>query len=152
MIRQKLFLLLGYTSLGFGFAGVFLPVLPTTPFILLSAFCFSRSSDRLHLWLLAHPTFGSLLSDWERGGAIRPRAKVWSILLMNGFIGYALFFQETPSTREGIAARDCGWSIRIHPLATFCTSAGVAHQPWICNDLAIHDGSRRGNGAGPRDA
>jgi len=95
MIRRKLFLLLGCTSLGLGFAGVFLPVLPTTPFILLSAFCFSRSSDRLHRWLLAHRTFGPLLSDWERGGAIRPRAKAWSILLMNGFIGYVLFFRET---------------------------------------------------------
>ena len=96
MIRQKLFLLLGYASLGLGFAGVFLPLLPTTPFILLSAFCFSRSSDRLHHWLLAHRTFGPLLSDWERGRAIRPRAKAWSILLMNGLIGYALFFRETP--------------------------------------------------------
>ena len=95
MIRQKLFLLLGYTSLGLGFAGVFLPLVPTTPFILLSAFCFSRSSDRLHRWLLAHPTFGSLLLDWERGGAIRPRAKACSILLMNGFLGYAVFFRET---------------------------------------------------------
>jgi len=95
MIRQKLFLLLGCASLGLGFAGVFLPLVPTTPFILLSAFCFSRSSNRLHRWLLAHPTFGSLLLDWERDGAIRPRAKAWSILLMNGFLGYAVFFRET---------------------------------------------------------
>ena len=95
MIRQKLFLLLGFTSLGLGFAGVFLPLLPTTPFVLLSAFCFSRSSDRLHRWLRDHPTFGSLLEDWENGGAIRPRAKAWSMLLMNGFIGYAVFFRET---------------------------------------------------------
>jgi uncharacterized membrane protein YbaN (DUF454 family) len=94
MIRARLFLLLGYTSLGLGFAGVFLPVLPTTPFILLSASCFSRSSDRLHRWLLAHSTFGPLLSDWEHGGAIRPKAKAWSILLMNGLIGYVLFFRE----------------------------------------------------------
>lgn len=94
MIRQKLFLLLGCTSLGLGFAGVFLPLVPTTPFILLSAFCFSRSSNRLHRWLLAHPAFGSLLLDWERDGAIRPRAKAWSILLMNGFLGYAVFFRE----------------------------------------------------------
>jgi uncharacterized membrane protein YbaN (DUF454 family) len=95
MIRQKLFLLLGCTSLGLGFAGMFLPLVPTTPFILLSAFCFSRSSSRLHRWLLAHPMFCSLLLDWERDGAIRPRAKAWSILLMNGFLGYAVFFRET---------------------------------------------------------
>lgn len=95
MIRQKLFLLLGCTSLGLGFAGVFLPVLPTTPFVLLSGYCFSRSSDRLHRWLLAHRTFGSVLSNWEHGGAIRPQAKACSILLMNGLIGYTLFFRET---------------------------------------------------------
>jgi len=93
MIRRKLFLLLGFTSLGLGFVGVFLPLVPTTPFILLSAFCFSRSSDRLHRWLLAHRTFGPILSDWERGRVIRPRAKAWSILLMNGFIGYVLIFR-----------------------------------------------------------
>jgi uncharacterized membrane protein YbaN (DUF454 family) len=95
MIRQKLFLLLGCTSLGLGFAGVFLPFLPTTPFVLLSAFCFSRSSARLHQWLLEHPAFGALLLDWQRGGVIRPRAKTWSILLMNGFIGYAVIFRAT---------------------------------------------------------
>jgi uncharacterized membrane protein YbaN (DUF454 family) len=94
MIRQKLFLLLGCTSLGLGFAGVFLPILPTTPFILLSGYCFSRSSDRLHRWLLAHRTFGPVVWDWEHGGAIRPRAKAWSVLLMNGFIGYLLYFRE----------------------------------------------------------
>ena len=102
MIRQKLFLLLGCTSLGLGFAGVFLPLVPTTPFILLSAFCFSRSSDRLHRWLLAHPTFGPLLLDWERGGAIRPRAKAGSILLMNGFLGYSVFFRETSLSAKAV--------------------------------------------------
>jgi uncharacterized membrane protein YbaN (DUF454 family) len=95
MIRQKLFLLLGCASLGLGFAGAFLPLLPTTPFVLLSAFCFSRSSDRLHRWLLDHPTFGSVLWDWEHGGAIRPGAKACSMVLMNGFIGYAVFFRAT---------------------------------------------------------
>ena len=104
MIRQKLFLMVGCTSLALGFAGVFLPVLPTTPFILLSAFCFSRSSPRLHRWLLSHPTFGALLSDWENGGVIRPRAKLCSILLMNGFIAYALLFPRTQLLLKAILA------------------------------------------------
>ena len=135
MIRQKLFLLLGYTSLGLGFAGVFLPVLPTTPFILLSAFCFSRSSDRLHRWLSAHRTFGPLLSDWQRGGAIRPRPKAWSILLMNGFIGSALFFRETSLLLKVLLLTVMAGGVRIHPLATVCTSAGIARPSLILRQL-----------------
>src|SRR5262245_45498647 len=96
MIRQKLLLGLGWASLALGFAGVFLPLLPTTPFILLSAYCFSRSSERLHHWLLTDPRFGPLLSDWEQAGAIRPKAKAWSIVLMNGLIGYVLLFRSPP--------------------------------------------------------
>lgn len=55
--------------------GVFLPLLPTTPFLLLAAACFARSSERLHAWMLRHPRFGPLLDDWETHRAIRPAAK-----------------------------------------------------------------------------
>jgi uncharacterized membrane protein YbaN (DUF454 family) len=54
---------------------VVLPLLPTVPFVLLAAMCFARSSDRLHNWLLSHPTFGPFIDDWYRSGAIRLRAK-----------------------------------------------------------------------------
>nr|WP_244867410.1 YbaN family protein [Vannielia litorea] len=58
-----------------GAIGIFLPLLPTVPLVLLAAFCFARSSERLHDWLLAHPTFGPMIVDWRRSGAIHRRAK-----------------------------------------------------------------------------
>lgn len=66
----------GITALGLGLIGVVLPLLPTVPFMLLAAFCFARSSDRLHDWLLNHPTFGPSIQEWREGGFINKRAKV----------------------------------------------------------------------------
>lgn len=63
-----LFLLLGVI-------GIFLPVLPTTPFILLSAWAAARSSPRLLTWLEEHTAFGPMIHDWRRGGVVRRRSK-----------------------------------------------------------------------------
>ncbi|SFL03969.1 YbaN family protein [Shimia haliotis] len=65
----------GLLALGCGLIGVVLPLLPTVPFLLLATFCFARSSERLHNWLLSHGTFGPMIEDWNRNGAIRPSAK-----------------------------------------------------------------------------
>ncbi|MEO0751120.1 MAG: YbaN family protein [Pseudomonadota bacterium] len=72
---KAIWLVIGLISVGLGLLGVVLPLLPTVPFMLLAAFCFARSSDQLHDWLLSHPTFGLLIKDWQRNGAIGPRAK-----------------------------------------------------------------------------
>lgn len=72
---KAFWLFLGLMSVGLGLLGVVLPLLPTVPFILLAAFCFARSSERLHTWLVTHPTFGPLIENWQKNGAIEPRAK-----------------------------------------------------------------------------
>ncbi|RCS25243.1 DUF454 domain-containing protein [Phyllobacterium salinisoli] len=84
------YLALGFLMLVLGFIGVFLPVLPTTIFIILAAWFFGRSSPRLEAWLLGHPGFGPTLRNWRDKGAISPRAKMAASAGM--MAGYALFW------------------------------------------------------------
>lgn len=65
----------GFICLILAVLGIFLPLLPATPFLLLAGACFARSSSSLHTWMLSHPRFGPLLQDWETRRAIRPSAK-----------------------------------------------------------------------------
>lgn len=74
--------LLAYASLGLGFIGIFLPGLPTVPFVLLSAFAAARGSDRLHAWLLAHRRFGPMIRDLQAHGAVSRRAKRMAVAMM----------------------------------------------------------------------
>ncbi|MEM9529300.1 MAG: YbaN family protein [Pseudomonadota bacterium] len=73
---RTLWFLIGFTALALGAIGAVLPLLPTTPFVLVSAWAFARSSRRWHDWLLRHRVFGPLILDWRRYGAISPRAKI----------------------------------------------------------------------------
>lgn len=77
MIRT-LWTLAGLICVALGFVGLFLPFLPTVPFLLAAAFCFSRSSQRLHDWLLDHPNLGPPVRDWNERGAISRRSKWFS--------------------------------------------------------------------------
>jgi len=75
MSVRWLWIVLGMICLGIGIAGTVLPLIPTTPLLLLAAFCFARSSRRLHDWLVTHPTLGPPIMDWRRDRAIRRPAK-----------------------------------------------------------------------------
>jgi uncharacterized membrane protein YbaN (DUF454 family) len=76
-----------------GIVGAFLPLLPTTPFLLVAVWCFSRSSPRLEQWLLTHRTLGPPLTNWRREGAISGRAKITAVSLI--VVSYAFFFYRT---------------------------------------------------------
>ena len=72
----------GALALAAGIVGIFLPVLPTTPFVLLAAFCFSRSSARAEAWMLNHPRFGPMVRNWRQHRAVPLRAKQFAWVMM----------------------------------------------------------------------
>lgn len=73
---------LGSIATGFGIAGIVLPLVPTTPFLLVAAYAFARSSPTLHDWLVTHPRLGPMITDWQSSGAIDRRTKLIAIAVM----------------------------------------------------------------------
>ncbi|KMV30663.1 YbaN family protein [Photobacterium swingsii] len=75
MIKRFILLTVGWCCVALGVLGIFLPLLPTTPFLLLASACFMRGSPRLNTWLTNHPTFGPILYNWHQHGAITRKIK-----------------------------------------------------------------------------
>ena len=87
-MRRTVYKPLGFLFLGLAMLGVVLPLLPATPFLLLSAWFFARSSERWHRWLLAHELAGPMIRNWEERRCISRRTKlvaIVSMLLVGGF-------------------------------------------------------------------
>ena len=89
-MARIVFLLLGFGFTALGIVGAFLPLLPTTVFLILAAACFARSSPRLEAWILGHRRFGPLVRAWRENGAIPRKAKVLACTGMA--VGFAVFF------------------------------------------------------------
>lgn len=81
-VIKSIYLLIGSISLVLGALGIFLPLLPTTPFLLLTAYCYSRSSEKFHLWLIHHEHLGQPIRDWESKGVIRMQYKLMATTML----------------------------------------------------------------------
>ena len=88
--------LLGSFFVMLGAAGAVLPLLPTTPFILVAAWCFARSSPRMHRWLLESALFGSIVRNWEQNRCVPLRAKITALVMMLGVGGSSILFAVPP--------------------------------------------------------
>ena len=91
-IIKALWVIAGSVFVVLGAFGVILPGLPTTPFLILAAACYIRSSQRLYDWLIANKTFGPYLRDYREGKGIPKRAKKIALVMMTIFVGYAVLF------------------------------------------------------------
>lgn len=93
-LRRLVYVLLGCFFVGLAVLGAILPVLPTTPFVLLASYFFVRSSPRLHAWLLRSRLFGGMLRDWQKHRGVRPRVKLTALALIPLMIAASAFFGD----------------------------------------------------------
>ncbi len=96
-IRRWLWIALAYVSLGLGIAAAFIPGIPSTEFILLSAWAASRGSPKLQAWLLRHRVFGPMIHNWHNGKRVARRAKIAASISMT--IAAAIMFLSFPDHR-----------------------------------------------------
>ncbi|WP_395397938.1 YbaN family protein [Novosphingobium sp. BL-8A] len=107
-------LVLGLSLVAVGFVGIFVPLLPTTDFMLLALPCFARSSPRLEAWLLNHPRFGPSLRAWRRERAVPRHAKIAACVGMA--LGFGLFWLHVhprPPVTTAIGAFMLFWAFWI---------------------------------------
>ena len=118
--RKGIFVVAGTISLGLGALGVFLPVLPTTPFLLLSAAFYYKGSERMHRWLLNNKLFGNYIKNYKEGRGIALKAKAITLCLLWTTICYSAFFIVNVTALQIVLFVIAGGvSIHILTLPTF---------------------------------
>ena len=155
-LRRWLYVGLGLGSLVLGLVGVAVPLLPTTPFLLLSAACFMRGSDRLYRWLLGSRWLGGYIRNYREHRAMTPWAKTCALVLLWGALGYsAAAATESRWVRAMLATVAVGVTIHLlrlrtvsrapapdgggegdshgRPVPTFHSSAEQPVPRWRCN-------------------
>ncbi|MFO7882645.1 MAG: YbaN family protein [Kosmotogaceae bacterium] len=96
-VKRKFLLIAGSFSLGLGVIGIVMPVLPTTPFLLLTAYCYLRSSRRLYVWLISHGVFGAYIYSYMKYKAIKKSTRIvalcflWAMLTLSMIIIWNLY-------------------------------------------------------------
>ncbi len=116
---SHIYLVFGWLSVGLGVVGIFLPLLPTTPFMLLAAWLFAKGSPRLHDWICNHPRFGASIRQWNDHGVINRRAKILAMLAFLVVITASLVFVENR------------WVVMIQLLVAIPVSCFILSRPSV---------------------
>ena len=90
-VKRAIYLIIGTAALVLGAIGVFLPVLPTTPFVILAAACYLRSSKRMHAWILQSELFGETIENYQAGRGLKRDTKIRALVLMWATISISAF-------------------------------------------------------------
>jgi len=125
-IKKCLLICAGSLSLVLGVIGAFIPVLPTTPFLLLSAYCYLRSSKRLYHWLINHRVFGTYIYNYLTYRAITKRTRVVALIFLWATLLTSASISENLHLRLFLLAVGIGVSIHLYVLKTM--SGEVRHE------------------------
>jgi len=119
-MTRTLLVVAGTVSLGLGVVGIFVPILPTTPFLLLSAACYARSSRRLHDWLLSRPRLGAYIRRYREGLGIPLGTKLFTVALLWATIGFSvLVAAESAWLRVLLVVIAAGVTVHVLTRPTF---------------------------------
>ncbi|HWW71837.1 MAG TPA: YbaN family protein [Duganella sp.] len=135
--------LIGCVAVALGVLGIFLPLLPTTPFLLLASACFARGSTRLHNWLQTNRVFGKYLRDYENGKGIPLRGKVWILIFMWASMSYSIWRIEMPLIGIMIAMIGLGVTIYLTRFVPTMSPLAGAELPGLGKGVAVDDARER---------
>jgi len=116
LLRKYLLISIGVLSVGLATAGVFLPLLPATPFLLLAAACFIRSSERLYRWLITRKWFGPYIKNYREHKAITQGSKIVTLLILWSVLGYTAL-EEVNSLAVRVLLLLIGVGVTLHVLS-----------------------------------
>jgi uncharacterized membrane protein YbaN (DUF454 family) len=117
-LRRPLLLGAGWVCVGMGIIGIVLPLIPTTPFLLVALWAFSRSSPEMAERIRSHPIAGAYVRDWEQAGVIPLGAKIIAVTMMVAMLGYLQFGLGAPA-----------WAVIAAGLAMACAAAYIVTRP-----------------------
>ena len=117
--RRAFFVVAGTLFLALGIVGIFVPLLPTTPFLLLASACYLRGSERMHAWLLGHGRLGAYIRAYEQGRGIPLRAKVVALAMLWGSVAYAACRFPIPLLQAVLVLTAAGVTVYLLRLPTF---------------------------------
>lgn len=117
-MKRAAYVAVGSVSLLLGVIGIFVPLLPTTPFLLLASACYLRGSRRMHAWLLSHGQLGAYIRAFEEGRGIPRRAKLIAITTLWISIAFAVEFVGHPIAAVGLIAVAAAVTIYLLRLPT----------------------------------
>nr|WP_314655324.1 YbaN family protein [uncultured Fusobacterium sp.] len=117
-LKKKIYICVGFLALGLGIIGVFLPVMPTVPFLLVALFCFERSSKKYHDMILNNKYFGKVLRDYYEGKGLTTSVKIKAILFLSCGIGFSFYKVQYLHLRIMLAVIWLGVTLHIILLKT----------------------------------
>jgi len=112
-VKKYALIFTGSTSLALGVFGLFVPILPTTPFLLLTSFCYLRSSKRLYNWIINHRLFGSFIDNYMNHRAVNTKTKVISLVFLWITLSISIFILTSLHLRILIFLIGIGVSIHL---------------------------------------